>query len=143
MSLVTKIKKEVNKAGFQFFYDSGGGLNKMLDSADFDDGKTVVFAFLLTSTQFNDGKESGNVGLFFSKMTEFDFEAMENDEIQDSCKTDAWKFIRRLERGNTLTIGDVTFTRFYDEFSVNVTGVALNATLTETVGLCQSYQDII
>ena len=143
MSLITKIKAEVESAGFQFYYDSGGGLNKMLDSADFEDGKTVVFAFLLTSTSLIDGIESGNVGLFFSKMTDFDFEALENDSIQEVCKMDAWAFIRRLERGNTLTIGDVTLTRFYDEFSVNVTGVAVNATFTETVGLCQSFSDVI
>ena len=28
-------------------------------------------------------------------------------KFKDACKVDAWKFIRRLERGNTLTIGDV------------------------------------
>lgn len=139
MSLITKIKAEIEAAGFQFYYDSGGGLNKMLDSADFEDGKTVVFAFLLTSTQLNDGKESGNVGLFFSKMTDFDFEALENDEIQDLCKVDAWSFIRKLERGNTLTIGDVTLTRFYDEFSVNVTGVAVNAVFSEMVGMTDCF----
>lgn len=135
MSLITKIKAEVEKIGLQFYYDSGGGLNKMLDNADFSDGKCVIFAFLLTNTTFIDGVESGNVGLFFSKMTEFDFEAFENDAIQEECKSVAWDFQKSVNKGNVLTIGNVTLTRFYDEFSVNVTGVALNATFTETLGL--------
>ena len=143
MSLITKIKAEVEAAGFQYYYDSGGGLNKLLDSADFEDGKTVVFAFLLTSTNLIDGVESGNFGLFFSKMTEFDFEALENDTIQEACKADAWAFIRRIDRGNVLTVENVRLTRFYDEFSVNVTGVAVNADFSETTGLCQSFTDVI
>ena len=135
MSLITKIKAEVEAAGLQFYYDSGGGLNKMLENANFDDGNCVVFAFLLTSTTLTDGKESGNIGLFFSKITNFDFEALENDAIQEECKLIAWDFIKQVNKGNVLTMGEITLTRFYDEFAVNVTGVAVNAVFSETVGL--------
>ena len=139
MSLITKIKAEVESLGLQFYYDSGGGLNKMLENANFDDGNCVVFAFLLTSTTLTDGKESGNVGLFFSKITEFDFEALENDAIQEECKLIAWDFIKQINKGNVLTMSEITLTRFYDEFAVNVTGVAVNAVFSETVGMSDCF----
>ena len=139
MSLITKIKAEVESAGLQFYYDSGGGLNKMLENANFDDGNCVVFAFLLTSTTLTDGKESGNIGLFFSKITEFDFEALENDAIQEECKLIAWDFVKQINKGNVLTMGEITLTRFYDEFAVNVTGVAVNAVFTENVGMSDCF----
>ena len=139
MSLITKIKAEVEAAGLQFYYDSGGGLNKMLENANFDDGNCVVFAFLLTSTTLTEGKESGNIGLFFSKITEFDFEALENDAIQEECKLIAWDFVKQINKGNVLTMGEITLTRFYDEFTVNVTGVAVNAVFSETVGMSDCF----
>ena len=139
MSLITKIKAEVEAAGLQFYYDSGGGLNKMLDLADFSDNKTVVFSFLLQNTQLSDGKESGNIGLFFCRKTDFDFESLENDEIQEECKLDAWDFVKQINKGNILTMGEITLTRFYDEFGVNVTGVAVNAVFSETVGMSDCF----
>ena len=135
MSLITKIKAEVESLGFQFYYDSGGGLNKMLDSADFSDNKTVVFAFLLQNTTLIEGKESGSVGLFFSRQTDFDFEALENDDIQEKCKADAWEIIKKIEKGNVLSLGEINLTRFYDDFSVNITGVAVNSVFSELVGM--------
>ena len=139
MSLIQKIKAEVEKAGLQFYYDSGGGLNQMLDEADFEDGKCVVFSFLLQSTRLAEGKESGNVGLFFSKLTNFDFESFENYDIQEECKVLAWNFIKKINSGNVLTVDEITLTRFYDEFSVNVTGVAVNAVFSEMVGMVDCF----
>lgn len=141
MGLIHKIKREVENAGFAFYYDSGNGLNQLLDGADFSDNKTVVFAFQLSTTNLVDGKENGQVGLFFARLTEFDFEAMENEEIQEATKADAWKFIKQTERGSVISIGDVTLRRFYDEFSVNVTGVAVNAVIYELSGLNDCVSD--
>ena len=135
MGLIQKIKREVENAGFAFYYDSGNGLNQLLDGADFSDDKTVVFAFQLSTTNFVDGKESGSVGLFFARQTNFDFDALENEAIQEATKADAWKFLKQTDHGNIISVGDVTLRRFYDEFSVNVTGVAVNAVISEMSGL--------
>jgi hypothetical protein len=56
MSLIKKIKAEVEAMGIQFFYDSGGGLNELSEKADFSEDNVVVFAFLLSVTNFEDGK---------------------------------------------------------------------------------------
>jgi len=141
MSLINKIAQECEEQGLEFLYDSGQGIEQLIADADFTYDKTVVYAFLLSTTNFVDGKESANFGIFFAKPTDLDFEAIENEAIQETCKQVAFDFIRRIERGNRLTIGDVTLTRFYDEFQQNVTGVAINATFAETVGLEDCFDD--
>lgn len=135
MSLISKISTILAGKGIEFLYDSGTGINQMIDNSDFSDSKCVVYSFLLSTSTFEDGKESANIGLFFSKLTEFDFNSIENDTIQDECKQVAFDFLEAINNGNMLTYSDVTLTRFYDEFSVNVTGVAINATFSEVSGL--------
>lgn len=136
MSLIKKIKTVVEAMGLEFLYDSGGNLNYLIDNSDLSDNKCVAYAFLLSNSTMKDRKESANFGVFFAKMTDFDFESLENDTLQEECKTIAAKFIDNVLQGNELTInGDISLQYFYDEFSVNVTGVAVNATFEETHGL--------
>jgi len=142
MSLITKIKTVVESIGLPFLYDNGGGINQLLESVDFSEGQAAVFAFVLSQTNFVDGKESANIGLFFAKETEFAGDALENDEIQESCKELAFDFEQAILNGNMLTVGDVTLTRFYDEYDVNLTGVAYNATFTETTGLNVCFRKV-
>ena len=141
MSLLKKIQEECEAHELEFYYDNGQGLDYMLSNADYSQNKCVVYAFLLSTTSFKDGKESANIGLFFSKLTEFDAVAIENEEIIESCIEIAYKFIRRIERGNKLTIGDVSLTRFYDQFSVNVTGVGITTEFAETTGYNECLDD--
>ena len=136
MSLIKKIKSAVEAIGLEFLYDRGEGLDKLIDDSDLSGGKCVVYSFLLANSTLKDGKESANFGIFFAKMTEFDFNAIENDDLQNECKVIAAEFIDNLQKGNELTIsGEVSLQYFYDEFSVNVTGVAINATFDETSGI--------
>lgn len=136
MSLIKKIKSAVEAMGLEFCYDNGGGLDILIDNSDLSDGKCVAYAFLLSNSTMKDGKESANISVFFAKLTEFDFDSMENDTLQDECKVIAAEFVDNVLSGNTLTIsGDVGLQYFYDEFSVNVTGVAVNATFEETTGI--------
>lgn len=141
MSLIKKIKEECEAHDLAFYYDNGAGLDQMLNSADYSNNQCVVYAFLLSTTSFKDGKESANIGLFFSKLTDFSPDAMDNEAIIESCIEVAYKFIRRIERGNKLTIGDVSLTRFYDQFSVNVTGAGIVTEFAETVGYDECLDD--
>ena len=136
MSLIKKIKSAVDAMGLDFCYDNGGGLDILIENSDLTDGKCVAYAFLLSNSTLKDGKESANISIFFAKLTEFDFDSMENDTLQEECKQIAAEFIDNVLKGNVLTIsGDVGLQYFYDEFSVNVTGVAINATFEETTGI--------
>lgn len=136
MSLIKKIKSVVENMGLEFMYDNGGGLDILIEKSDLTDGKCVAYSFLMSNSTLSDGKESANFSIFFAKMTEFDFESIENDDLQQQCKEVAANFIDEILEGNILTIkGDVALTYFYDEFSVNLTGVAINAIFEETAGL--------
>lgn len=136
MSLLKKIKSAVEVLGIEFLYDNGGGLDILIDKSDLHDNKCVAYAFLMTNSTFKDLKESANFSIFFAKMTDFDFDSLENDTLQEECKVIAAKFIDNVLQGNELTIsGELSLQYFYDEFSVNVTGVAVNATFEETNGL--------
>lgn len=136
MSLIKKIKSEAEAMGLEFCYDNGGGLDILIENSDLSDGKCVAYAFLMTNSTMKEGKESAPFSIFFAKMTDFDFDSIENDTLQDECKQIAAEFVDNVLKGNTLTIsGDVGLQYFYDEFSVNVTGVAINATFEETTGI--------
>ena len=139
MSLISKLKIIIEGEGLQFLYDSGGQLEELIERADFENNKTVVFAFLLSDTNLVDGKENGNVGLFFSKLSEPDFDSFENDNIQDECKQVAWSILKAIDTGNILTYSDVRLQRFYDTFHANVTGVAVNAVFFEMSGLTDCF----
>lgn len=136
MSLLKKIKSIVEAMEIEFLYDNGGGLDILIDRSDLHDNKCVAYCFLMSNSTLKDNKESANFGIFFAKMTDFDFDSIENDTLQEECKVIAAKFIDNVLQGNELTInGELSLQYFYDEFSVNVTGVAVNATFEETQGV--------
>lgn len=135
MSLIKKIKTIAEALDFQFFYDSGQGIESAIANANISDDETVVFAYLLSTTSLSEGKESGTIGIFFYRLTEFDFEALENDDIQEAAKADAIKFLNTVDKSNILTYGDVTIARGYDVFSSNMTGVGITSVFSEVVGV--------
>jgi hypothetical protein len=60
---------------------------------------------------------------------------LENEDIQEECKEVAFNFLKRIDTGNVLTYGTSTLRRLYDDFDVNLTGVAVSADFAERVGL--------
>ena len=103
MSLIKKIKTIAEALDFQFFYDSGQGIESAIANANISDDETIVFAYLLSTTSLSEGKESGTIGIFFYRLTEFDFEALENDDIQEAAKADAIKFLNTVDKSNIVT----------------------------------------
>jgi len=104
-------------------------------NANIADDETIVFAYLLSTTSLSEGKESGTIGIFFYRLTEFDFEALENDDIQEAAKADAIKFLNTVDKSNILTYGDVSIARGYDVFSSNMTGVGITSVFSEVQGV--------
>jgi hypothetical protein len=138
MGLLQKLKNIIEGAGYQFLYDSNNGLNELFDNVEFPEKKSVIYVNLLGGTKLVEGIESGNIALFFCRKTEFDFDTLENEKIIQECLYDARNFEILIKRGNVLTIsGELLIERFYDNFSVNVTGVAVNVNLSETVGMAE------
>ena len=138
MSLIKKIKAIAGALDYQFFYDSGQGIESAIANANISDDETVVFAYLLSTTTLSDGKESGQIGIFFYRLTEFDFGALENDAIQEETKKDAVRFLMAVDKTNLLTYSDpVSISRGWDALGANMTGVAITSNFSEVVGVSQ------
>ena len=135
MSLIKKIKTIAEALDYQFFYDSGAGIEQQISNATIANDETIVFAYLLSNTSLSEGKESGTIGIFFYRLTEFDFEALENDDIQEAAKADAIKFLNTVDKSNILTYGDVSIARGYDVFSSNMTGVGITSVFSDVQGV--------
>ena len=138
MSLIKKIKTIAEALDFQFFYDSGQGIESAIANANISDDETIVFAYLLSATSLSDGKESGQIGIFFYRLTDFDFGALENDAIQEETKKDAVRFLMAVDKTNLLTYSDpVSISRGWDALGANMTGVAITSNFSEVVGVSQ------
>ena len=137
MSFINKIKSSVeNATGLQFYYGTYEQINGIIDDADFSSGNGIAYAVILGDTELIDGKEKGVVAVAFVNLTEFDFDALENDTIQESMKAKGFRWISETNKGNELLLTDIRMQRIYDEYDVNVTGLVLRATATELEGLC-------
>lgn len=134
-TIISKIRESVEAQGLLFFYDQGAGVEMLLESADITSGDTVVFMYLLEDGRITDGIESVNVAMFFARLAPYDFDAEQNEAEQGEAKLAAAKYLNSLDKGNVLTYSDVATRYFYDELSINLTGIAINTIITETEGV--------
>lgn len=82
-------------------------------------------------------KERVSAAVVFSRLTQFDMDAEENEEILQSCKDDAFAWLLSLGSDPTLQLDSMTRTaRYYDRYDDLVTGYALLAELHELEGAC-------
>ena len=138
-SIVQKIKKTVSDTvKLPFYTGNSTQLNEVLDNADFSNGG-VVYLYQISDSEFKDGIESMIAAIAFVDLTEFDFDTLENDEIQERLKNTAFEFIIETNKSNVLQITDVRMQRIYNAYDVNLTGVVIRTTITEKEGLCDAF----
>lgn len=138
MTLIEKIKHSVEKATkLTCVYQSAEDVNRIVDNIEMP---CAVF-FLLTSGQVADDlrniRERVTVAMFFVDLTEFDFQAIENEHIIDRCKKSAGKWLASLVSSHDLRLVSVEGTeRVYDRFDAQLTGYAVRVTVEELQGVC-------
>ena len=137
MTLIDKIKTSIEGAtGFPFLYHAAGKINELIARAE---RLPVAFAFLLDSGTIEDvnGRyhERVTLAVMFTDKTQFDFNALENEEIIDRMKLKAYKWLESLRNSNDLQIVSVNSTqRLYDTTTDILTGYAVNITLQDMYG---------
>ena len=137
MTLIDKIKTSIEGAtGFPFLYHAAGEINELIARAE---RLPVAFAFLLDSGTIDDvnGRyhERVTLAVMFTDKTQFDFNALENEEIIDRMKLKAYKWLESLRNSNDLQIVSVNSTqRLYDTTTDILTGYAVNITLQDMYG---------
>lgn len=138
-TIIDKIKASVEGVtNCPFYYHSEGDLNLILDSvSEFP----CAIATLLDSNNVeidaSQIRERVRIAIFFVQPTEFNFEALENEELIQACKTLAFKWVNGLlSHDSELTLESVNdTTRIYDQYDTILTGFAVNVSLVENYGM--------
>ena len=148
MTIIDKIKQSIEGAtGMPFLYHAAGEINELLARCK---SLPVAYSFLIDSGTIDDvnGRyhERVTLAVMFCDKTEFDFNALENEEIIDRMKEKAYKWMSSLRMSNTLHVVSVNNTqRLYDNTTDILTGFAVNITIEDVAGVgeCELPQVVI
>lgn len=138
MTIIEKIKQSVEGAtGMPFLYHAAGELNELIARCG---ELPVAYSFLIDSGTIDDvnGRyhERVTLAVMFCDKTEFDFNALENEQIIDRMKVKAYKWMQSLRMSNALRVVSVNNTqRLYDNTTDVLTGFAVNITLEDIAGV--------
>lgn len=140
VTIENRIASIANGLGLNYYF---GDWNRINEAGDTGRCKFPLVAYLLPpSGVVNfDGpsvRETENGVLAFIDLTEFDFQADENNEIVQAMKETMINFIKAVNlSGDFKPIGgDVRYDILYDKLDFAVTGVTTALTLKEAVGKC-------
>lgn len=137
MTIIEKIKQSIESAtNLPFLYHAAGELNELLARAN---SLPVAYSFLLDSGTIQDTNgqfhEQISLAVMFCDKTEFDFNAIENEQIIDAMKVKAYQWLYQLRLNDDLEIVSINNTqRLYDTTTEILTGYAVNITLKEVQG---------
>lgn len=146
MTIIEKIKQSVEGAtGMPFLYHAAGELNELIARCG---ELPVAYSFLIDSGTIDDvnGRyhERVTLAVMFCDKTEFDFNALENEQIIDRMKVKAYRWLSALRMSDTLRVVSINNTqRLYDNTTDILTGYAVNITIEDVrgYGLCD-FEDI-
>jgi hypothetical protein len=148
MTIIEKIKRSVEAAtGLPFLYHAAGEINELIARAE---SLPVAFAFLLDSGTIDDVngryRERVTLAVMFADKSQFDFNAIENEQIIDRMKIKAYKWLQSLRLSNDLNIVTINQTqRLYDATTDILTGFSVNVTIEDVAGVgeCELPQVVI
>lgn len=142
INIIKNIKKSVERIGCGFLYAGDGEINEMVARCtDYVKDEPVVICYLLRTNNVQQiagsWRERVNVGLFFSKLSNFDFDGIENENILTTCKRYAFRWLNSVQNDETdFNISSVNSSeRVYDVTGDLLTAYALNVTIDEVSGV--------
>lgn len=140
MTIVEKIKASIHEAlgeDYPVYYNDDPGANLETGSMEFPCALVKLFNSGNVLNEAAQIKEVVSAAVFFINLTEFDFDAEENEEIIDACKADASAWLLTLGGNADIQLENVTrSSRVYNEYDDNVTGFGVFAELKELKGIC-------
>lgn len=136
--MITRIKAIIDSMGLPFRYGNPSQINYYLQNVDYaaaPDG-VAAYCYLLTDSEYINGKERATIAVFFSKLMPFDFNGSEAVSVTDDCKAKAKEFLHQVAIGNSLTYHDARFQYGYNDFAENVAWCAVRANFEMMVPDC-------
>lgn len=141
--MIEKIKAIIDSMGIPFRYGNPSQINYYLNNVDYaaaPDG-VAAYCYLLTDSEYVNGKERATIAVFFSKLIPFDFNGSEAVSITDDCKAKAKEFLHQVSIGNSLTYQDARFQYGYNDFAENVAWCAVRAVFEVSEADCWPLPD--
>lgn len=129
--------------GVPFRYGNPSQINYYLNNVDYaaaPDG-VAAYCYLLTDSEYVNGKERATIAVFFSKLIPFDFNGSEAVSVTDDCKAKAKEFLHQVAIGNSLTYQDARFQYGYNDFAENVAWCAVRAVFEVSEADCWPLPD--
>lgn len=143
MTIVEKITNSISAAvkvdgkPIPVYYHDEPTLNFKTSEMSFP---CVLFQLLTRGNVIRDGgqlRERVTAAVFFVDLTEFDFEALENEKIIDRCKERCFAWLSSLNADAWMKLYRLNNTeRVYDETDDVLTGFGVSADLDEVGGYC-------
>lgn len=127
--MIEKIKAIIDSMGIPFRYGNPSQINYYINNVDYaaaPDG-VAAYCYLLTDSEYINGKERATIAVFFSKLIDFDFNGSDAVNVTDDCKAKAKEFLHQVAIGNSLTYQDARFQYGYNDFAENVAWCAVRA----------------
>lgn len=140
MTIVGKIKASIQSVlgeDYPVYYNDDPGANMETSRMEFP---CALVKLLTTGNARNEAgqvKEIVSAAVFFLNLTTFDFDAEENEDIVDACKTDAFTWLRNIGGDFDLQLmSEARTSRVYQQYDDIVTGFGVLADLKELKGTC-------
>ena len=137
--MIQLIKQIITDLGIEFRYGNPAQINEYLQHVDYSAtaGGVAAYCYLLTDTEYTNGKEGGNVAVFFSTLIDFDFDGQQALNTTDICKAKAKEFLQKVAESNLIRYEGARFQYGYDDFAENVAWCAVRAYFEDMVPDCQ------
>lgn len=133
MNIARKIINSVADAtALKCYYGTRESINEQVSRG----GLPCAFFALLAESNIQEGAgtivETYTLTMSFAKLTEFEFESVENEDIIEQCRRDAFNWLAYIRAGMAdFVAGEVVGSgRLYEEFDDVVTGYYLTIGIT-------------
>lgn len=140
--IIASIKGELGD-GFPVYYHDEPTLNVMTSTMEFP---CALFQLLTNGRvvrEAGQAKESVTAAVFFVERSEFDFDAVQNEQVIDRCKKRAFAWLGSVNGGGLVDILAVNrTTRVYDRYDDILTGFGVSVDLKEQVGECEYHEEV-
>lgn len=141
--MLQRIKAIIESMGIPFRYGNPSQINYYLNNVDYaaaPDG-VAAYCYLLTDSEYVNGKERATIAVFFSKLIDFDFNGSEAIRVTDDCKAKAKEFLHQVAIGNSLKYQGARFQYGYNDFAENVAWCAVRAVFEVSEADCWPLPD--
>lgn len=142
--MIQQIKQIITDLGIEFRYGNPAQINEYLQHVDYSAtaGGVAAYCYLLTDTEYTNGKEGGNVAVFFSTLIYFDFDGQQALNATDICKAKAKEFLQKVAESNLIKYEGARFQYGYDDFAENVAWCAVRAYFEDMVPDCVAWKQL-